>query len=113
MSDNVRFQAFHNAIRILFNMGDAEIEDAIGQCDGDISELRYSNPVEWFIRLPSDKAQAIYEKVINPRQPQRLRDVPVSVYLGIDHAQPGSELTVVHGVSIVDGGAQILFTKKL
>lgn len=117
MKENTRFDAFHNAIRILLNLGDHEIEQAIGQeaaAMSDPKELRYSNPVLWFIHLPGDQAQAIYEKAIQPRQPERLRDIPIKMFFGFDMGDRAGDVTCISGVQITDaGGKTVTFSRMI
>lgn len=73
MTKNLKFEAFHNAMRLLCHV-DGESLRKIGVQETDRQRIRRNeNPMDWFIRLPDGDAEKVFMELIEPMQPPRLQ----------------------------------------
>lgn len=117
MQRNFRFEAFHNAIRILHNLSPDDVGDVVAEhfkasgfipSDAAVEQAKAiiafrENPYEWFVRAPGSVSQAVYETLINPRQPEQLKDKPVSFWFGFDPGTGDYSVALAVGIPGPDG----------
>ena len=86
MKRNLRAEAFLNALRITHNISTAELSRLCADMGlTNIDRGSFANdPFMWLMRAPLPISQAIYERIIEPQQPERLRDKVAHVYFGCD-----------------------------
>lgn len=118
MPDNIRYLAFHNAIRILHNLSSEDIASVardvwrdLGYVDPErammVAEAEREfqrDPIMWFIRAPTYMSEAIYEELMQPSQPERLRDKPVTLFFAFDPTTGTCKVNHVHiGIDFASG----------
>lgn len=105
MRRNLRAEAFLNALRILHNTAAYDIRRVASAFQGHHDVQNFAkDPFMWLMKAQTDVAQAVYEQIIEPKQPERLRDKVAHVYLGCDYGT--GEMTVkalAVAVSAADG----------
>lgn len=104
MKRNLRAEAFLNALRITHNMSAMEVSDICVDHSPFDSAAFAEDPFMWLMKAPVPIAQAVYEQIIEPQQPERLRDKVAHVYFGCDYGT--GEMTaraVAVAVSDADG----------
>lgn len=105
MKRNLRAEAFLNALRITHNMSGHEASKICeGQGHQFDSAAFAKDPFMWLMKAPAPIAQVVYEQIIEPQQPERLRDKVAHVYFGCDYGT--GEMTaraVAVAVSDADG----------
>lgn len=73
MTRNLKFEALHNAMRLLCHV-DGESLRKIGVQETDRQRIRRNeNPMDWFIHLPEGDAEKVFTELIEPMQPPRLQ----------------------------------------
>ena len=86
MKRNLRAEAFLNALRITHNMSGHEASEICVGHDHPFDSAAFAkDPFMWPMKAPMPISQAVYERIIEPQQPERLRDKVAHVYFGCDY----------------------------
>ena len=86
MKRNLRAEAFLNALRITHNMSGLDVSEICVDHGHPFDSVAFAkDPFMWLMKAPLPISQAIYERVIDPQQPERLRDKVAHVYFGCDY----------------------------